>query len=114
MYKKVILAIANVLYMLVVTKSYKKSYVHQDLWILANFSYLTIACGDNQFFCCKFWLIVTPACSISIIREELGQGGVYEGYKRGEKFGGKGSRLWFFLKSLVQYYILREIAAMVG
>ena len=74
---------------------------------------MTIACGDNQFFCCKFWLIVTPACSISIIREELGQGGVYEGYKRGEKFGGKGSRLWFFLKSLVQYYILREIAAMV-
>ena len=42
MNKKAILAIANVLYILVVTKSYKKSYVHQDHWILANFSYVTI------------------------------------------------------------------------
>ena len=95
MYKKVILAIANVLYMLVVTKSYKKSCVHQDLWILANFSYMTIACGDNQFFCCKFWLIVTPACSISIIREELGQGECMRGIREDKNLQEKGAGYGF-------------------
>ena len=70
--------------MLSVTKSYKKCYVQQDLLILANLSYVTIACDDKGFY---LWVLVD--CNTHLLNKHcqggMGEGGVYERDERGGK-----------------------------